>query len=60
VPAPTNLVLKDSSTPILPSVTLNWIDNSDNENKFIIERKTVSDINAVYTNIEVGPNITST
>ncbi|MBK5215782.1 MAG: fibronectin type III domain-containing protein [Candidatus Pacebacteria bacterium] len=59
VSAPTNLVLKDSSTSALASVTLNWTDTSENENKFVIERKAVSDINAVYTNIEVGSNITS-
>lgn len=41
--APANLILTNTGTDTSPSVGLSWTDNSNNETKFIIERRSSAD-----------------
>ena len=59
VKAPTGLILTDLSNSTSTSVKISWIDNSDNETKFIVERMANTDTSPTAIAYNVNLNETS-
>ncbi len=54
---PSGLELNNISTPLKASIELKWVDNSDNETQFIIERRISDDLTSTATSYYTNAGI---
>jgi len=59
IPTNLNATFNTAATTVTTPINLTWIDNSNNETKFVIERRLSSDITATPIYIDVPSNTTT-